>query len=186
MAETIKAKQAFEDYYNMGPGRSLAELFRVYRKRPKGKAPTQRLATIKTWSSKYNWQERVVDRDAEIAQVQFEEIKRKATETGYAVFQKRIWDLGQMAEILFEEVQDEQKRWLADVKSVGIGENAERVDIVRFNEGLLRQFRGALDDIAKEMGERQKNIHLTDDQSKAQEEQVQRYDVLLDQVYGNG
>lgn len=185
MIETAKAKKAFVDYYNLGPGRSLRILFEQYRTAPKAEVPTRRMATIRNWSSKHGWQERVIERDAEIAQAQFEEIKQRATETGYAVFQKRIWDLGQMAEILFDEVQDEQKRWLADVKSIGQGENAERVDIVRFNEGLLRQFRGTLDDIAKEMGERQKNINLHDQGTQQREEQAARYDDLLVQVYGN-
>lgn len=184
MREIAKAKKAKSDYYHMGPQRSLQKLWEQYRQSPGDEVPTRRLATLRKWSTVHNWQTYVVDKDAEIAKAQFEEIKTQATVTGYAVFQKRIWDLGQMAELLFEEFKDEDKRWVPDVKSIGQGEYAERVDIVRFNEGLLRQFRGTLDDIAKEMGERQKNINFSDESSKSAEEHVQRYDDLLVKVYG--
>jgi hypothetical protein len=44
--------------------------------------------------------------------------------------------------------------WLRDVKQIGSGDNAERVDIVRFNAALFEQFSNYLDDIAKETGGR--------------------------------
>lgn len=44
--------------------------------------------------------------------------------------------------------------WVHDVKQIGSGDTAERVDIVRFNAALIEQLRGALDDIAKETGGR--------------------------------
>lgn len=44
--------------------------------------------------------------------------------------------------------------WLKDVKQIGSGESAERVDIVRFNAAMFEQLRGTLDDIAKEVGGR--------------------------------
>lgn len=44
--------------------------------------------------------------------------------------------------------------WLKDVKQIGRGDDAERVDIVRFNSALFEQFRGLLDDLAKETGGR--------------------------------
>lgn len=183
MAETIKARKGFEDYYNLGPGRSLDLLIEEYEKLPKGKAPTLRRATLGTWSVKYRWQERVIQRDAEVALAQFEEIKAKAKETGYANDFMRIWDLGKIAEKLKAEIEA-GKIWLNDVKSIGQGKDAERVDIVRFNEGLLRQFDHYLDSIAKEMGGRQKNVNFSDAGGQAFEEHRQRYDQLVDDVYG--
>lgn len=53
------------------------------------------------------------------------------------------------------------KVWLPDVKQIGGGEHAERVDIVRFNAALIEQYRGTLDDIAKEKGERKQKMEVT-------------------------
>lgn len=166
MIETNKAKAAFNDYFQMGDGRSLEKLFQLYRSKPKNEVPTQRKATIAKWSSAHNWQERVEAKKAEIAKAQFEEIKRLAKETGYAIDAKRIWDLNKLAELLFEEIFEDDKRWLPDVKSIGSGEYAERVDLVRFNASLIKEFRAALDDLAKEMGERSTGVRLESDEAR--------------------
>jgi len=70
----------------------------------------------------------------------------------YALKHNRIKDLIEMAELLREEVFDDDKRWVEDVKGVGI----EPYYIKQFNEGVIREFRATLDDIAKEKGERVK------------------------------
>jgi hypothetical protein len=44
--------------------------------------------------------------------------------------------------------------WLPDVKQVGSGENAERVDIVKFNSALIAEYRSTLADLAAETGGR--------------------------------
>jgi len=162
MRESNKATQAFEDYFSLGPGRSLDKLLEQYRVQSGNKAstPTLRKATLAKWSSSFGWQQRVAERDAEIAQAAFEKVKEQATETGYAVWQKRIADLNSLAALLFEEISDVDKRWLPDVKQIGSGESFERVDIVRFNSALIEQFRQALGDIASEMGERVKGIKI--------------------------
>lgn len=160
MPETAKAMQAFNDYYALGPNRSLDKLYEQYRERPKAEVPTHRRATLAQWSSAHGWQERVMAKDAEIALVQFEEIKRLAASTGYAVWQKRVWDLNRLAETLFEEVQDPENRWARDVKGIGRGKNFREVEIVRFNAPLVKEFRATLDDLAKEMGERVQGIAI--------------------------
>jgi hypothetical protein len=53
------------------------------------------------------------------------------------------------------------KVWLPDVKQIGGGEHAERVDIVRFNAALIEQYRGTLDDLAKETGGRKQKMEVT-------------------------
>lgn len=161
MRESNKAKQAFEDYFQFGPGRSLEKLLGQYRARSApGARPTLRLQTLKAWSSAFNWQQRIADREAEIARAALEKIRETATETGYAIYQQRIADLDRVAELLLEEIFTEDKRWLPDVKQIGSGKHAERVDIVRFNAALIEQYRGALGDIAAEMGERIKGIEV--------------------------
>jgi len=46
------------------------------------------------------------------------------------------------------------RRWVKDVKGIGRGEDFERVTIERPNAAWVTQFRGLLDDIAKEVGDR--------------------------------
>lgn len=159
--ESNKARQAFEDYYALGAGRSLAKLAKAYQSQPKPSPPTKLLSTLKHWSSAFDWPGQVAARDAELAREQFEAMKKAARETGYALIEKRLTDLDKLADLLFEEINTEDKRWLPDVKQIGQGENAERVDIVRFNAPLIEQFRKTLDDIAAEMGQRVKGLELT-------------------------
>ena len=65
--------------------------------------------------------------------------------------------------------------WLPDVKVVGFGENAEVVEIERFNSGLLQQFRGTLDDLAKETGGRvHRQQNATIDLSQLTDSQIDR------------
>lgn len=160
MRETNKARQAFDDYFNLGPGRSLRNLHRTYLKARTKKPPTKHLRTIGIWSKEHEWQRRIGEREAEIQAAVLEEIKHNATEIGYAIFQKRIHDLNRLGELLLGELLDDDKRWLADVKQIGSGEYAERVDIVRFNSALIEQYRKTLDDIASEMGERIKGFEV--------------------------
>ena len=160
MRETNKAKAAFEDYYNIGHGRSLRALCEKYRlQKDRGATvPTIRKKTLEIWSNHHNWQDRVGERDAEIAVAYFEAIKKKAMDASYAFWPKRVHDLIDLAELLYDEINTVDKRWVPDVKQIGGGEYAERVDIVRFNSPLIREFREALDDIAAEMGERVKSV----------------------------
>ena len=71
MKETPAAQEAFEDYYGMGPERSLPKLHEQYVERDQGGAelcpPTTRLNTLKEWSAKHGWQERVKERVRERA-----------------------------------------------------------------------------------------------------------------------
>lgn len=158
--ESNKARQAFEDYYALGPGRSLTVLVARYQKRTKPIPPTKHLGQLKKWSTAFKWQARVAERDAEIAQAALAGMKRAATETGFAIYQNRIEALNSLAEMLLGELNENDKRWLPDVKQIGQGEFAERVDIVRFNASLIEQFRKTLEDIAAEMGERTRNIRV--------------------------
>jgi len=163
MRETNKAKQAFEDYFNLGPGRSLVALAGQYKRQKdtKQSPPTSNLRTLKTWSTKHRWQDRVALREAEIAHAEFEAIKAGAIEAGFAFWPKRVRQLVKLGDLLWEELNTEDKRWLPDVKQIGSGEFAERVDLVRFNSPLIEQYRKTLNDIAMEMGERIKGFEMT-------------------------
>jgi len=164
VSETNKSKQAFEDYFALGPGRSLKALVESYRRRTEPAPPTRQLTTLKVWSTQFGWQARVAAREAEIAEQATQVLaaeKAKALQGGYALFFRRIETLNNLANLLWEEVNTASKRWLPDVKQIGVGENAERVDIVRFNAPLIEQLRGTFNDLAAEMGERVKGIEVS-------------------------
>ena len=62
-AESAMASRALSDYFQMGIGRSLDKLLDSYRVQTESKAlpkpPTVRIATLKLWSKKFEWQSRV-------------------------------------------------------------------------------------------------------------------------------
>jgi len=64
MRETPNSKQAFEDYYGLGPERSVRKLAEHYKaESAAGKAvPTKRLRTVGEWSSRFDWPKRVIAR----------------------------------------------------------------------------------------------------------------------------
>lgn len=64
--EQPKHYRAFSDYLDLGVARSLARLLELYTNRHQSAtkaAPTIRLRTLKDWSGKYEWQERVAAYD---------------------------------------------------------------------------------------------------------------------------
>jgi hypothetical protein len=91
---------------------------------------------------------------AEEAALRAEAERMAIYQSGYAQRHERVRKLNALAELLFTEVEDETKRWLDDVKSIGRGDFAHEVDIVRFNAPLIEQARKTLDDLAREMGDR--------------------------------
>lgn len=138
MKETNKARQAFEDYFALGPNRSLSKLHRIYTEDTLENSPTVHLRTLKMWSTKHGWQDRIAHREAEIAAARMQDIIENAPKTGYAIWQKRVQDLGQLAERLND---------LVSIPGL-------------FSPALVREYRGLLGDIAAEMGERTKQIEL--------------------------
>lgn len=67
MAETTRALQAFEDFWELGDRRSLAKLLDKYRREAKAglDVPTKRMATLGQWSTDHNWQARAKERTAQ-------------------------------------------------------------------------------------------------------------------------
>jgi hypothetical protein len=98
--------------------------------------------------------------------LQLEEIKESgeadALTIGLALKEERVKALKQLADKMFDELlQDPKKWWLPQVKGIGQGDNFERVDYFEFNKGELESFRGVLDDIAAEVGDRIKRVDAT-------------------------
>lgn len=160
--ESAKAVQACNDYLRMGPGRGLIELYRVYTNvdnQSQFKPPTTVYATIRQWSSKFNWPARADEYDLGWEEIKNEE-RRRVFEYGLALDFERVRVLHRLAETLERELYEtdekggQGKLWLKDVKQIGSGETAERIDLRRFNSQLVSELRSTLDDIAKETGGR--------------------------------
>lgn len=56
--------------------------------------------------------------------------------------------------------------WTEDVKMIGTGEMQERIEFEEFNTAEVSQYRGVLDDIAKEMGHRAQKTELANADGK--------------------
>jgi phage terminase small subunit len=101
---------------------------------------------------------------------------------GYAAMHRRVEALDKLAKKLESYMEDEQKIWLPDVKAVGTGEFAERVDLVTFNDALISEYRATFADLAAELGHRVKKTkqEITGKDGKPiQTQQVEIYKVRL-------
>ena len=80
MKETPNAQQSFEDYYGLGPERSLRKLADEYEQRQQtaDKPPTVRFETLATWSTEHNWQQRIIDRVREDGEEVRESLRERA------------------------------------------------------------------------------------------------------------
>ena len=170
----------------MGPGRSLADLARQYAESSQNLPPTRSKATIKDWSVKFDWIKRAELYDAHLEAAKNERA-REIMQSGLSLTHERVDKLKTLADFIevqmFEQGEDKEYHnvWLPDVKQIGAGEYAERVDIERFNSAIFEQYRGVLDDLAKETGgrrEKQGDINvnffdLDDWKQKAKENAAQ-------------
>lgn len=157
---------ACNDYLRMGPGRSLAKLQRRYVGDASSQPPTKHLRTLATWSSRYGWQARAEAYDAHIEAEKTARVE-EILASGAALVHERVQKLKDLLDFLEREIAYESDRgsrdkvWLPDVKQIGGGEHAERVDLVRFNSALIDQYRATLDDLAKETGGRKQQMDVT-------------------------
>jgi len=168
VGESDKAILACNDWLRLGSGRSLPALIEKYTQSNQHSPPTTSLGTLKQWSTRYDWRERALAFDS--TWEQRKNAERKAVlEYGLSLDYERVRRLKRLADFLEDQLyatDDEgnfANLWLQDSKGIGSNENFERVDIERFNAGLLTQYRGVLDDIAKEVGGRVNKTDLTSD-----------------------
>jgi hypothetical protein len=115
-------------------------------------------------AKEWRWEERARAYDdlvrAEEDRVIAEE-REKVLRSGFALQHKRIQALQKLTDKLIEMTDDEEKIWMPDVKSVGTGPTAERVDLLQFNAPLFTLIDKYLGSIASEMGERVKKKDVT-------------------------
>lgn len=150
--ESDKAVIACNDFLRLGSGRSLPKLLEKYRKSKRKSEPaTDSYLTLQKWSSDYGWKSRGSIYDGQLEILRNQE-RRQVFESGLALDYERVGKLKSLANRLERDFS--KRMWLDDVKSVGSGEFAKRIDLIRFNSALVEQYRGVLDDIAKEVGGR--------------------------------
>lgn len=195
--EPSQAFDRFQRYLYLGASRSVYHAYVQVRDERQRKRPAAagRSGAPKSWrdlAKRWRWQERAEawdtdqrrKRDALFA-AQSDEILK----SGFASRFARIAELNRLAELLQQEVWEADKRWLPDAKWIG-GDVGERVDIVRFNTSVIEQYRKTLDDIAIEMGERERGLKVSgsvgvvqfaaDELAKAKEAAAQAERELLD------
>lgn len=165
-SESNNAVIACNDYLRMGTGRSLVGLLQKYTDIYQDKPPTTSLATLKAWSTKFDWSDRATEYDADYENIKNAE-RQAVMDYGLALDYDRVNRLKRLADFLEQQIYergedgDYPNVWLPDVKQIGSGEHAERVDIERFNASLISEFRNILDDLAKETGGRKQRTEVT-------------------------
>ena len=179
--EQDKAVIACNDYLRMGAGRSLARLLEIYQGGTGStpdrhqKPPTTRLRTLKEWSANFSWQDRAKAYEAQLEQEKNDALaarRREVFEDGLALDFERVIELKEMAADLKRQIQETDNSphgrpnlWVRDVKQIGSGDFAQEVEIYRYNSALFNDWRGVLDDLAKETGgrkQKQEHVHKGD------------------------
>lgn len=150
----------------MGSGRTIADLAQKYTDSNSGSQPTTSYSTLRKWSSDYVWADRATEFDAGWEARKNAE-RAAVLEYGLAHEYERLRKLYRLASLLEAQIYERglfnelHNLWVPDVKSIGSGEFAERVDIERFNSALIEQYRKVLEDIAKETGGRVNRTDIT-------------------------
>ncbi len=90
-----------------------------------------------------------------------------ALKRGFALRERRVESLNTLAEKMEEELIGENMLWLDQVKMVGSGRHAKQLNYEEFNAPMVQQFRGVLDDIAKEAGDRRQKVDVKVDPREA-------------------
>jgi hypothetical protein len=102
-----------------------------------------------------DWQKRLAD-------VRTRMVDTLSTRVGYLRKEHRLYGLALMAESAREEY--EARPWLKEERQIGYDKEHDEPLLMTnesYNEAAFRQFRGALDDIAKELGERGSNVKVS-------------------------
>ena len=86
--------------------------------------------------------------------------EQRALSEGLALRGERVTKLKQLATLLERDLFG-GSLWLDQVKGVGSGMAAEVVDYEEFNKAEVDAYRGLLDDIAKELGDRKHQTELS-------------------------
>lgn len=86
--------------------------------------------------------------------------EKNALTTGLAIRENRVATLQRLAQLMAKDLFN-GFLWTEETKGVGSGPAAEIIDYDAFNAGEVAQFRGVIEDIAKEMGGRVQKVENT-------------------------
>lgn len=89
----------------------------------------------------------------------------EALHTGLAVKAERVKKLKELAALMEKDLFGDYL-WTDQVKGVGSGDIATLVDYEEFNKAEVDAYRGTLDDIAKEVGDRSQRQEITGAEGK--------------------
>lgn len=163
--ETALWYRRFERFRLMEPVRSIPLVYREEKqsqsekKRGKTKSAPQ-TEPDGTWyemAKLWQWEARAAAWDAKLDADLEQEIaaeRKKILRSELALQHKRVELLNRKAKQLADITDTQDQIWLLDVKSIGTGPEAERVDLLQFNDAAFKELREYLTDIADEMGER--------------------------------
>jgi hypothetical protein len=150
----------FERFLLMFPKRSIAAVFQEEETERNREKP--RIKPTGDWyemAEKWQWEERTQAwDDAQFAED--EKVAARVRRSGFALQYKRILALQDLVDGLITETKNQERVWLPDVKAIGNGPDAERVDLVQFNDALFKEIREYITDIADEMGDRVKKKEI--------------------------
>lgn len=164
--ESDKAVQACNDFLRLGVGRTVPMLHDEYEFTLENLSPTKSLPTLYQWHKEFEWKARAAIYDVDLEQRKNAE-REAVIKSGLALEYERVKKLTRLARLLESQIYEQSgdgtfpNLWVRDVKSVGYKDDAEIVDIERFNPALLEQYRKTLEDIAKEVGGRIVRTDLT-------------------------
>lgn len=100
-----------------------------------------------------------------------------ALKTGLALKEERVKKLQLLAALLEEDLFG-GVLWTQDVKMIGTGDMQERIEFEEFNTAEVAQYRGVLDDIAKEVGQRVQRQEVTGEGGGALSHEVKIIEVV--------
>ena len=174
--ERAKSYNAFCDYCLLGATRSLKKLCDEYRRQrdcdSAVEIPTQRGRTLDTWSSRFGWQERVEEYDLAMREINQEGMEKEVF-NGAAKPANRIHELKKLANDLSRMIYTEDDDfeishpghrpflWLKETKVIGSGPLAYPANVYRYNSAIIGDYRGLLDDFARETGGRKHLVDIT-------------------------
>jgi hypothetical protein len=111
--------------------------------------------TLDDWRAHPDWQRRLTEARTRM-------IESLSTRVGYVRKEQRIYGLALMAESA--RLEYEARPWLKEERQIGYDKENEMPLLMTnesYNAAAFAQFRGALDDIAKELGERGSNVKVS-------------------------
>ena len=155
----------FQFYLLMGVGRSMLGAYKKYITQKGSKKLINFVPD--GWDAaarRYDWKARAVayDKSGEAQARKAYEARRLAIlSTGFALEHERVALLDDLAAQLDAYRQIEDRLWITETKQIGFGKDAQMIENVTFNAPLVKELRGTLDDLAKELGQRTKRTEVT-------------------------